>query len=523
MVKSRKKTRKPAGTTQAAPAPQLAASGAIRGFSPVRANTYDAAQTTRLNQNHWLDADTMAAAADATPEIRKKLRNRARYEVRNNSYASGMVQTKAEDVVGRTPRLQMDTDDGAVNREIEQIWASWARAVHLGETLRLAREGISDSGDAFVVLTTDMAVKHPVKLRPVLVNADRVRSPLKLSWGTVCNSGAHYDGIDYDANGNPLRYWVTKENPDTCIGYDDEFVTYPAWQVIHLYKQHQAGQRRGIPEVTAGLPIFALLRRFCLATVNAAEHAASFSAVIEQISDYFKNEDQDAWPELDLVDIERGSMMTLPVGTVLKQFKAEHPNATFKEFKREMLNEAARTLGMPLNIALANSEGYNYSSGRLDHQAYFRTIAVDQHWLGERCLDQILRAFLAEAVRIPALISTRTRTMMRQIGSTITRVVHRWFFDGHEHVDPQKEAVAQRIRLENKTTTLAAEYARAGKDWETEMQQLAREQEIADEMEFAQLKRRKAMAEKLGLPLEQFMPAQATTLLQLPLDEDDSK
>ena len=59
-----------------------------------------------------------------------------------------------------------------------------------------------------------------------------------------------------------------------------------------------------------------------------------------------------------------------------------------------------------------------------------------------------------------------------------------WFWDGHEHVDPSKEAtypptrrVASRSevatsgalerRLANNTTTLAAEYARQGKDWET--------------------------------------------------------
>ena len=39
-----------------------------------------------------------------------------------------------------------------------------------------------------------------------------------------------------------------------------------------------------------------------------------------------------------------------------------------------------------------------------------------------------------------------------------------WFWDGHEHVDPSKEATAQEKRLANNTTTLAAEYAKQGKD-----------------------------------------------------------
>ena len=52
---------------------------------------------------------------------------------------------------------------------------------------------------------------------------------------------------------------------------------------------------------------------------------------------------------------------------------------------------------------------------------------------------------------------------------------HQWIWDGHEHVDPQKEANAQATRLTNHTTTLANEYARQGRDWEAELRQRAKE------------------------------------------------
>ena len=63
---------------------------------------------------------------------------------------------------------------------------------------------------------------------------------------------------------------------------------------------------------------------------------------------------------------------------------------------------------------------------------------------------------------------------------------HVWFWDGQEHVDPMKEANAQRVRLESRTTTLATEYARQGKDWETELRQIAKEQKLMDELGIAQ-------------------------------------
>ena len=59
---------------------------------------------------------------------------------------------------------------------------------------------------------------------------------------------------------------------------------------------------------------------------------------------------------------------------------------------------------------------------------------------------------------------------------------HQWFWDGHEHVDPQKEAAAQAQRLASNTTTLATEYARQGKDWETELRQRAKEIALMKEL-----------------------------------------
>jgi len=57
----------------------------------------------------------MSADAAATVEVRRTLRNRARYEVANNSYARGIVLTLANDTVGTGPRLQMLTNDAGLN------------------------------------------------------------------------------------------------------------------------------------------------------------------------------------------------------------------------------------------------------------------------------------------------------------------------------------------------------------------------------------------------------------------------
>jgi len=123
---------------------------------------------------------------------------------------------------------------------------------------------------------------------------------------------------------------------------------------------------------------------------------------------------------------------------------------------------------LPYNIAAANSSGYNYASGRLDHQTYFKSIRVDQSHIEAVILERVFAAWIREAVLVEGYLPQRLRTVS-------TDWSHTWMWDGHEHVDPAKEASAQEKRLKNNTTTLAEEYARRGQDWEVQLRQRAKE------------------------------------------------
>jgi capsid protein len=60
---------------------------------------------------------------------------------------------------------------------------------------------------------------------------------------------------------------------------------------------------------------------------------------------------------------------------------------------------------------------------------------------------------------------------------------HSYFFDGMPAIDPAKEANAQATRLKSHTTTLAYEYARQGRDWESELRQRAKEVNLMRELQ----------------------------------------
>jgi len=172
--------------------------------------------------------------------------------------------------------------------------------------------------------------------------------------------------------------------------------------------------------------------------------------------------------EMDMVEMDRSTWMTMPFGWKISQVKAEQPTTVYGEFKHEVINEISRCLNMPFNIAAGNSSGYDYASGRLDQQAFFKAIRIDQAYLGDMVLDRVLKAWVDEAVLIEGYLPQSLRSLDIDLP-------HQWFWDGFEHVDPAKEANAQSSRLASHTTTLAAEYAKQGLDWESELRQRARE------------------------------------------------
>ena len=427
---------------------------------------YDAAQTTADSARHWAMADALSADSAMSADVRRKLRQNARYEVANNSYAKGIVLTLANDCVGTGPRLQLLTSDGQLNNRVEEAFADWCRAVNLAAKLRTMRAAKATDGETFAVLTANPLVDSPVMLDVQLVEADRVAAP----WLSLADSASDVDGITLDAWGNPGSYCVLRQHPGDLLNWTNAFDLVDASAVVHWFREDRPGQHRGVPEITPALPLFAQLRRYTLAVLAAAETAADFAAVL--FTDSPANGEAQALEPMDVVELEKRMATVLPDGWRLGQIEAQQPTTSYADFKRELLNEIARCLNLPYNIAACNSSGYNYASGRLDHQTYYKSIRVEQAHLAEVVLDRILAAWLDEAALTEEFAILRT----------VRSMPHQWFFDGSEHVDPAKEANAQATRLTSNTTTLAVEYARQGRDWETELHQRAKEKKLMKEL-----------------------------------------
>lgn len=453
---------------------------------------FDAAQTNRDNYRHWLAADSLSADAEANPEVRKTLRERSRYEIANNSYAKGLVQMLANDCIGTGPRLQMLSTDDELNDKIEMDFMAWASAVRLPAKLRTMRMARCQDGEAFAVLNTNPRIANNIKLDLSVIEADRVAGEINYDPNTKTYSA---DGISFDDWANPISYRVLKYHPgdDTFAGNNDDAVSVPSENMVHIFRQDRPGLHRGVPELTAALPLFAQLRRYNLAVLSAAEAAADFAAIL--YTDSPPDGESDLVEPMDSIPLERNMMLTVPAGWKLGQLDPKQPTSNHAEFVKVILSEIARCICSTYGTVAGDFSGFNYASGRLDNQLYQKAIIVDRSFWEADVLNRIFDAWLREY------------RIHNRLGSEIT-ASHTWFWDGFLHVDPGKEATAQERRIRNHTTTLAEEYAKKGKDWRGEVLQIAKERRF-----------KKAQ----GIPVEEYSEDLRRNIIVENEDDDDEE
>lgn len=435
---------------------------------PLRAK-YDAAEMGD-DRRHWANADAFAADAALSPVVRRQIRNRARYERANNSYLDGISSTLASDLIGTGPRLQLQSGSGDLDRAVERAFYDWGWTIDLPGKLRTMREALVVDGEAFALMINNPRLMG-VQLDLRLVEAEMVATPTELMRQTITPEGNTVDGLEFDEIGNVIAFQVLNFHPGSNYRVNNlQFQRVPADSMIHWFRPRRPGQHRGVAEVAPALRLFGQLRRYTEAVCAAAETAADFAGFLRTNSPAAEVDEVDAFAEME---IQKRAMVTLPDGWTFEQLKAEQPTSTYAMFKREIVNEMARCLQLPYNVAALDSSSYNYASGRMDHQVYASNIRVYRDELERVMLDRVLAAWVAEA---------SLAGVLPEGAPPFAEWNWAWQWDGKEHVDPAKEANAAQTRLMTHTTTLAAEYAKQGKQWDVELRQRASEVALMKEL-----------------------------------------
>lgn len=430
--------------------PRSAALGGLAVRTRAVRARYDAAQTTDDNSRHWAAVDALSADMANSYAVRKRLRERARYETTNNTTLGGIVDSYVDDVVGQAgPRLQLLTDDAELNDEVEREWRRWSIRSRFGRKLRTLHRSRVVDGEGFAMFITNPRIKHPVRLDLRLLECDRFHS-----MGLLSDSN-NIDGVILDELGNAVGYEVLNAHPGG-MEYSGRMTPqrFDADWILHWFHPWRAEQHRGVPTILAALPLAAYDRRFRLAVIAAAETCADISALL--YTDSPAAGESANIDEYSAMEIERNVLMAAPAGWKLGQITPQQPASTYKEFKRENTTDMARPVNMPRNIAAGDSSDYNFASGRLDHSSYFKRVGIVQYDMGAEIADPTLERWMPEA---------RLEFGWPQ---DVLDADHEWLWQQRDPIDP-REANAETERLASGATTLPAIYAARGVDYRVEM------------------------------------------------------
>ncbi len=460
------------------PAPKAKAED---GGGPRRTSKFDSAQTGAENRNHWASADDLSANAAADPLTRRTLRRRSRYERDNDPHIDGMCETLSDDMVGTGPRLQLNlgVDLYKSARLVERSFRGWCRAVGLAGKLRLLHEAKPTDGESFGQFVTNPILPDPVKLDLRLIETDQVETP----GSDVFIKPNAISGIEFDQDGNPAWYHVLRQHPGDS-GYWNwvgEFDKVAARFILHWFRPRRPGQSRGLPKLASALNVSSQGRRFSLATLAAAEYAASVNAVLESDApppdpdDDGDDETADARPkDWAEVNYRRNTLLVTPGGTKLKQIEAEHPTANYGEFMDRQHGTVGRSVRAPLNMVTGSSASFNFASGRLDGLPYQRMVWIERDDFETKVVNRIFLAWYQEA-RLIGLIPDDL--------PALNDWEWQWHWDAFDELDPLKATKATQLQLSLNLTTLAEACAARGLDWREVLRQRAEERAYIRDLE----------------------------------------
>lgn len=261
------------------------------------------------------------------------------------------------------------------------------------------------------------------------------------------------------------------------------FTSWGRRRVVHLHDKERTGQSRGRPIVTAVMREFHMAGKYSQNELQASLANSLVAAFLESDMDQesasalFGDNPREAWQESlqearSIGKLQGAAVIPLPVGAKLSSFAPGRPNAAFEAFMLAVLRHIAAGMNMPYELLLKDFSKTNYSSARAALLEAWRYFHGRRRWLTDYWLRPIYELWLEEAVNAgvvdaPGYYENRY---------AYTRC--RFIFGGRGYVDPVKEAEASLMRMEGGISTLEAECAEQGLDYEEVLNQRQIEQEM---------------------------------------------
>lgn len=451
--------------------------------------------------NTTLDADA------ANVNNLQALRNMVRDLSHRSGIVSGPLKRLTNNVVGHgiRPQARVKEDgpyDGVegvlpitgkraekFNYQIEKAWRNWHKMSdsslqqNFYEQQGLAFRAMISDGESLVVLRSSDRAGRSIPLCIEIIEVDRLSTPM----GKVNNPKVR-NGIEFDDEGVPIRYYVLKRHPGatgiiSSASYS-EYETIEAFganglrKVIHLYDILRPGQSRGYTPFAAGLADIHDLSRYREAEIVAARIGACLAAFIRKPHAYNSwNNQASNTAGQKISQFEPGMVKYLNPGEEVDTFNPSRPNPAVADFTKQLLQWAANAVDMPYEVFANDWKDLNYSNARTVLLQAYLAFRVYQTYLVNHLCVPVWENFVSDCVSTGIIkadgFGLRKEDYFRSS----------WITPGWEWVDPKREAEAAQIDLESHISTLSEILASKGKDWEETLEQAAKESARQKELE----------------------------------------
>ena len=184
-----------------------------------------------------------------------RLRARSRDLVRNNPYIASAATVVENNVVGFGIVPQAAARSKAAVARMQALWKSWGGTTACDYDGRLdfygmqslAMRTIFESGSVLVrrVWVSDSSLPLPMQLQVLEPDYLDTRRD-----GPVSGGGIIKQGIEFDAAGRRVAYWLLLSHPGDAynlLSAQYKSVRVPADEVRHIYRIDRAGQIDGVP------------------------------------------------------------------------------------------------------------------------------------------------------------------------------------------------------------------------------------------------------------------------------------
>ena len=413
-----------------------------------------------------------------TDQRQQTLVGRSREICLNHAYGQKALRILKNNVIGEFGmRLQSHvklpdgTLDMETNNAIEAAWMDFSEASmldtagqsNLQKFQEICLSSVVTDGEFFVQIMEDTGYEYGLKIKEI----DALRIPPQSSsrYRLALTEQVYKNGIIFDkATMKPLWYSL---NDDNITRYDvdvNQGVRVDAVDMLHGFIKERMGQVRGVPLGHTSAATLYMIAKYEEAALRNAQVGASKIGFLTQSADEPTSTkpklDEDGEPVLDEdgnqiledaldgvnIDLDAGSLNSLPPGVGFSDWSPEYPNNELEAFIRVMLRKAS----VGYDVAYADLSGdltsVNYSSIRQGALETRENYKILQMIIVEQLLKPLFKRWLGMAISMGMIVVNGRPLAMGNVNDYCKPVwtPRRWAW-----IDPQSEAKANQIAIKS--------------------------------------------------------------------------